>query len=461
MERAEQRQRPRGLAGVRILVVDPIGQALDWCLKCQLAGHNIRWFIRPHDGEPSPIGDGMVRKVDEWQSHAERWADLVVVTDNTTYLRELDALRTRGVPVFAASQPLAELELNRQRGQDFLAECGIDVLPAQEFRDYDKAIAYVKRTGRRLVSKPNAEDDKSLSYLAKNPADMVFMLERWKAIGKLKDSFLLQDFVPGTEVAVGGWITPRGFLDPVLENFEHKKLMSGDKGPNTGEMGTVARYSSFERSSLAQKLLKPLEERLAAMGAATYVDVAAIVDEDGTPWPLEFTCRFGWPTFNLQTSMHRGDPAEWMAVACVGGDALQVDPRICTGVLMAIPHFPYSKGLRKDVVGFPLYSLDEVEDLLPKSAHGFHPCEVMLGRAPVMEGDKVVERETLVSAGDYIGIATGLDDTVLESRKRAYKVLESIEMPSSPFYRDDIGLRLEKQLPLLKTHGFCKGWTYE
>lgn len=438
---------------MKVLVIDAGGMALDFCLRAEAAGHSVRWYLkRLKNGDESKIGNGFFAKVDDWRKHVD-WADLIFLTDNTYYLDELDAIRAKGKPVFGPTKAGAELELDRELGQKAFADAGIETLPFQEFSSYDKAEAFVRKEGKRFVSKPSGDADKALSYLSKNPADMVMMLRRWKALGKGKPPFILQEFKEGVEVAVGGWIGPSGWSRWWCENFEHKKLMSGDMGPNTGEMGTLAKYT--KQSAVAKELLIPLEQHLVELGVTGYVDVAAICDDEGQLWPLEFTVRPGWPTFNLQMSMHEGDPCEWMLALCEGRDTLKASEAHCAGILMAIPDFPYSRQTKREVAGFPIYGLDDID------LSNVHFAEVMREVAPAMQDDKIVEIEMPVSAGDYILIATGLGDSVSESCETSYATLDALSMPYSPFWRIDIGQRLKKQLPELQALGLCKSWRFK
>jgi phosphoribosylamine--glycine ligase len=166
---------------------------------------------------------------------------------------------------------------------------GIPVPDYREFSNFDQAIAYVKKEDRPFVSKPSGDADKALSYVAKSPADLVYMLERWKKSSKLKPPFILQEKIDGIEMAVGGWLGPHGFNKGWLENFEFKKLCNGDLGCATGEQGTVLRYVA--KSKLAKQVLAPFADTLVDAGYTGYVDVNCIIDESGQPWPLEFTMR--------------------------------------------------------------------------------------------------------------------------------------------------------------------------
>ena len=431
---------------MKILVVDPAASSLDWTMLCQKEGHKVKWYVGP-DEKVALVGKGIVERVSdprEWY----RWADLIVFTDNTRWIREAEFWRAFGVPVIAPSLAAADWELKRAVGMNVFKRAGIKVAESKPFTSYDPAIAYVKREMRRFVSKPDADENKALSYCAKSPADMVYMLERWKRNKTLKGDFILQEFTPGIEMAVGGWFGPGGFNRGWCENWEFKKLMNDDLGVATGEQGTVIRHTV--KSKLADEVLKPLEEQLEKLDYVGYIDVNCIIGDDGTPWPLEFTMRPGWPLFNIQQAAHKGDHAEWLVQLFEGKDARNFEMETCLlGVVMSIPDYPYSHLTRKEVNGVPLYGLT------PELADQVHPCEMMQGEAPHEENGKLVTKPCLTAAGDYVLVATGTGETVSEAQKGAYQVLKKLSMPNSPMYRTDIGERLKKQLPKLQAMGYA------
>lgn len=435
---------------MRILVLDERGAAIDFALRCIDDGHDVRVFIR-QTPKTDKIGRGLVTLVPEWQP-SMKWADLVFLSDNTRYLKDLDKWRAEGKCIVGPSAAAAEWELNRTLGMDLFRKHKIEVAPYKEFTNYDAAIAYVRKEGRAFVSKPcGDEPDKSLSYVAKSPADLIFMLERWKKAQRHKGAFILQEKIDGIEMAVGGWFGPGGFNQGWLENWECKKLFPGDLGPSTGEMGTVTRV--VRKSKLADLVLKPFEDDLEALGYVGFVDVNCIITEDGTPYPLEFTMRPGWPTFNIQQALIEGDHAEWLLDLCEGRDAKNwVMDKVAVGVVVALPDFPYSHVTRKEVTGIPLY--------IRGSTRNVHPCEIMAGEAPHDVDDAVVQAPCWVTAGDYVYVASGLGDTVSAARRAAYRVIDRVAMPASPFWRRDIGLRLGKELDKLQALGFAAGMEF-
>ena len=439
---------------MKVLVIDPYGYALDFSLRAQANDHKIKHFTKKTP-KTDHIGKGLVELINEWQPWF-RWADLIFCADNTKYFRDLKyAKGTHDVPIIYAGEDGAQWELDRKLGQSIFKKHGIPTIPGREFNDYDQAIQHVKKSDERFVSKPNGDEgDKSLSYVSKSPSDMVYMLERWKRLGKLKSSFILQQFVPGTEMAVGGWFGPGGFNEGWCENFEFKKLMNGDIGPATGEMGTVLRY--VKTSKLARKVLAPMERELAKINYVGYVDVNCIIDEKGTPWPLEWTVRPGWPTFNIQQPLHEGDCVEWLMNLAKGMDSRNmIYDKIAVGIVIAIPDYPYSHLTRKEVVGVPIYGLSQ--GLLKH----FHPCEMMLGEnIPNVSGGDLVRTPMLVTAGDYVGVMTATASTVKDAALTAQRRIEKLTIPNSLLHRTDIGRRLAKQLPSIQKHGFAERMIY-
>ena len=434
---------------MKVLVIDADKVGLPISMAAKKAGHQVRLW-QP----PSPIGNGLVEKVAAWKP-SMGWADLILTTDNSKPIKDLEPYFKAGYPIFGCNEEAGKWELDREVGQQILEECDIETLPYEIFTSYDKAIEYVKKTNECYVSKPwGGNPDKSLSYVSKSPADMVFKLERWKKENKLKGKFLLQKAVEGgVEMAVGGWFGPGGWASPINENWEEKRLMNDGKGPNTGEMGTVMRYVA--RSKLFKEVLEPVTEKLAATGYVGYVDMNCIVDGKGKPWPLEFTMRFGWPHFNLCMTLHEGDPVEWMLDLWKGKDTLEWKKEVCVGVVMAHGDFPWDKLPPEATTGFPL------EGMKMRDLPNLRLTSAMWGKAPTMVGGKVKEQDTYLTAGSYVLVTTGLGGSVEDARKAAYEVADRIVWPHDRIYRTDIGCRLEEMLPSLQKYGYATGMKYE
>ena len=438
---------------MKLLVLDTGKVGLDLALRAQAAGHSVRLWVPDYlgSGDRRKMGDNLISKPRDWRPSME-WADMVLPTDNAFYVKELERYFERGYPIFGCNRAAGELELDRDKGQQVLRRFGIKILDYERFDSYEKARARVLETGKTYVSKPIGEADKALSYVSKSPADMVFKLDRWKRANVLKEGFILQEACEGTEIGIGGWFGPSGWGKWKCENWEEKRLMNDGLGINTGEQGTTLRY--VKNSTLFEEVLAPVTDYLWSIDYVGYVDMNCMVAKDGTPYPLEFTMRFGWPLIMIQGALHQGDPINWMWDLMKGRDTLRVSEDVAVGVVLSHGDYPYSWYVPKENHGYPLTGISI------RNEDQIHLVEVALEKAPVMAGKRVVEEETLVTAGNYILVVTGVGASVSKAREKCYETLWGIDLPSNRMFRTDIGLRLEEELKELQKHGYASGMKF-
>lgn len=434
---------------MKVLVIDVYGVAVDFCLRCQWAGHDVRHYLAP--GKRPNIGRGLTHRVSDWRQHM-KWADLILCTASAKYGWELEDYYDEGYPIFGANQDCAKLELDRVVGMELLEQHGVDVVPYQRFDRYADAIDHVRKTCGNFVCKPIGDADRALSYVSKGPDDMVSQLNRALKKGEAKQPFILQERISGIEMAVAGWFGKNGWVGPWEENFEHKKLFNGELGMNTGEMGTAMKYT--DESPLADYLLKPLTNVLHALKFCGNVDVSVMIDENGQPWPLEFTMRLGWPAFYLNSHLHKGDPCQWMRDLLDGKDSLKVSYDHCIGVCVVGPTFPHCHVTHDETDGIPIYGVHQ------GNIKNIHLVEVMAGKEEVYEDDTWQELELFLSAGEWLLTVCGTGSSIVAAKKEAYKTIGDLKIPNSAAWRTDIGDRLEKQLKELKKLGYAKSWEY-
>jgi phosphoribosylamine--glycine ligase len=419
---------------MKVLIIDmEDGAGVDLALRGESAGHDVRYFTKSEWN-----GKGLVERVDEWEPSME-WAELIVLTGNALYTAALEPYFDEGYPIFGANRQAAELELDRAAGQRALEEAGIQVLPYETFESLDKAIDFIAKTKKAYAIKPwGGEGDKSMTFVARDADEALFMLRRWKSEEKV-GALMLQEKVDGIEMGIAGWFGPHGWSALKEESFEHKKFMNDDLGCNTGEMGTVIRH--VRRSVLFDEVLEPLTELLHRLKYVGDCNVNCMVNGDGA-WPFEFTMRLGWPDFNIRQAVLRGDPIGWMAALVEGYDSFHTSSEIAVGVVLAHGDFPGEKEPRRKWVGYPVNGM-RVADM-----SNFHPQQIMSAG-----GDTV-------SAGCYLAVVTGVGDTVSAAASAAYEIAWRVEMPSNLMFRTDIGKRLKADLPKLHKLGYAAGMDY-
>ena len=437
-----------------IVNMDSVGEGLPLAIRAARAGHQVKiWYAK--ENHPT-TGDGFkgVERIKNWLTEA-KWADLIVPTGNHEFMPKFHQLRKAGMKIFGPSVGSAALEIDRAKGMQAFERAGIKVPPSEEFTSLGEAQVHVRKTGGRFVFKTlGDEEDKSLSYVGKSAADLIARLERWQKLGmNPKGPVMLQEVVDGVEVGVSRWMGTQGWVGPPNENFEFKKLLSGNCGPNCGESGTVMKYCAGE-SKLFDEVLAPLEEQLRALGHLGDVDVNCIVTPEGEALPLEFTTRLGWPAANIMWGCHKGDPVQWMLDACNGKDSLDVLYKHACGIVVAQPDYPYSTLTKAEVEGIPIYGVTRTNEKY------LSPQAVKIAPQPTMQGEEVVEKPTWTTTGDYLVVVSGQGRTVRQACTRAYDTLKELHVPNM-IYRDDIGEKLEDEIPRLEDSGFATDWSYE
>jgi phosphoribosylamine--glycine ligase len=234
------------------------------------------------------------------------------------------------------------------------------------------------------------------------------------------------DFVDGVEMGVGAYFNGERFLRPSCLDWEHKRFFPGDLGELTGEMGTVVTYD--RTATFHAQTLGRLEMLLREARYCGYVNLNTIVNEHGI-WPLEFTCRFGYPGYAIL------DPLQDIAWSDLFGsmldrsrDAFDTKPGFAVGIVMTTPPFPYSRPEVDEPVGLPvLFDEHLTEDDL-KHIH---------------YGEVGLLQDQLVTSGanGWTMVVTGVGPTVRDAQQRANALAARVFI-SRVRYRRDIGDRL-------------------
>lgn len=424
------------------------GVGLDLAMRAQDAGHEVRyWMSKEH-----PAGEAIVDKPKDWKESAE-WADLIMPTGNCEYPEGFDDYFTQGYPIFGTNPKAAELELLRGEGQAVLEYYGIDILPYQVVDTPKEAIDVLLEAGKPFALKPHGGTvDKSMTAIPHDVEEAIFIIEKWQDEGLWEGQLMMQERVDGIEMGISGFFGPGGWCKHFEESFEHKKFMNDDYGGNTGEMGTVIRHVT--ESKLFDKLLEPLTDYLHLVHFVGDCSVNCIIDEEGNPWPLEFTMRLGWPDFCIRQEVLKVDPIEWMIDLIYGRDSFEVSNDIVVGVVMAHGDFPRCEMDPKDWSGFPISGITD------KNREHLHFQQAMRGKAPRVVDGKVKYINEMLTAGAYPLVVTGKGKTVEAARDVAYGVVDQIRWPSNVMVRTDIGKRLMEQLPLLHKMGYAVGMKY-
>jgi phosphoribosylamine--glycine ligase len=377
----------------------------------------------------------MLRFTDDWQRELD-WVrgsgtDGAILFETASLGQTQDDLRRDGFNVIGGSALGDRLENDRAYGQSVLRDVGMHTARTHEFTSFADAIAFVERSQGRYVFKMNGSEWASTrSYIGMigNGADMLAFLRSTELTWPKDEtvSFILMEYLSGVEVGLGAFFDGEKFLSPVNLDWEHKRFFPGDIGELTGEMGTVVTYRGAER--MFEQSLSRVAPLLKESSYCGYINLNTIVNEDGI-WPLEFTCRFGYPGFPILDSLHQcGWDEIFRSLIHRDGKSFPTFDGYSVGVVITVPPFPYSHGYETIGKGRPICFDGNLDSDDHDALH--------YGEVDVRNGQ-------LVTAGliGYIMVATGVADSIEEARAIAYRRVEKVVIPNAR-YRNDIGVRL-------------------
>jgi phosphoribosylamine--glycine ligase len=420
----------------------------DMYLRLGAAGHEVRVYSR--DVAEHGVMERMLTLVDDWRAQLE-WirqagADGVVIFETADDGRLQEQLRREGLAVIGGSALGDRLENDRELGQRVLAEAGLNPIPTHTFRDFEEAIAFIEAHPARYVFKLNGSETSSWrNYVGTAPdgRDVIALLRgqraRLRAVDVHDASFVLMEHIAGVETGIGAYFNGREFLRPACLDWEHKRFFPGDLGELTGEMGTVVTYQGSDR--LFDLTLRRLTPRLREGGYIGYINLNTIINERGI-WPLELTCRFGYPGFAILDELQSCGWAELFRTM-LDGSPPRFDPRpgYAVGVVLTVPPFPYRYGYADISRGLPIV-LDQ--QLTAAERERLHWSEV----ARDAHGQ-------LITSGSigYLAVATGSGASVRQARRAAYDLARRVYVPNLR-YRTDVGDSFARSHSRLRALGY-------
>lgn len=379
---------------------------------------------------------GIVERVDDWEAELawvrEAGPDGIILFENVAYERGAlqDDLRARGLNVIGGSAYGDRLEKDRAYAQTVLAGIGLDIAGVWEFEAAEPALAFVAARPERYVLKFSGDGFGAAdNYIGRmrDGRDVAAMIKaKLKAREGKATRFILMERLDGVEIGVGAYFNGQDFLEPACLDWEHKHFFPGDLGELTGEMGTVVTYErtkTFFDRTLGK--MAPLLRQNRYLG---YINLNTIVNEAGI-WPLEFTCRFGYPGFAILDPLQETSWGELFRGMAQGGTkSVATRPGFAVGIVMTTRPFPFIRTYVPEPIGLPvLFEGDLTED----------------DRANIHYGEVGLADGELVTAG-YHGwtlVVTGTGPTVPEAQRAAYRRADRVVIPNVR-YRRDIGDKL-------------------
>ena len=364
----------------------------------------------------------------------EQQVDLVFVApDDPLAAGMVDFLEAAGIPCFGPNAAAAQIEASKVFSKDLMKKYGIPTAGYEVFSDPAAALEYIKAQGKYpAVIKADGlalgkgvviaqDEEEAKAALHSIMEDKIF--------GESGAHVVVEEFLTGPEVSVLAFTDGKAMC-PMVSSMDHKRAYDGDKGPNTGGMGTISPNPFYTQEVAQQCMERIFLPTMAAMNAEGRpfkgcLYFGLMLTHDG-PKVIEYNSRFGDPETQVVLPRLQTDFAqivEAVAQERLSELSIQWSEQASACVVMASGGYPgsYPKGIE---------------------IHGLDANGQAEGVTVYHAGTKLEDGKFLTNGGRVLGV-TALGDTLEAALNKAYAAVENITFEGA-MYRKDIGRTHQK-----------------
>ncbi|HTO99199.1 MAG TPA: phosphoribosylamine--glycine ligase [Myxococcales bacterium] len=340
--------------------------------------------------------------------------DLVVVGPEAPLAEGLaDLMAQRGVPCFGPLQAAARIESSKAFAKEVMLAAGVPTPQAAVFEEAAAAREHARAAGPCVVKLDGLAAGKGVIVADDGAQAAAAVDELWKPGSRL----LIEERLEGKEVSIIGLCDGQAVV-PLPPARDHKRLLDGDRGPNTGGMGAVCPPADATEELVdrtVREILLPTARELARRGTpfvgALY---AGLMLTAQGPRVLEFNCRLGDPEAQAILLRLRSDPLPLFFAAAEGRLAGQKpvwDSRTAVAVVLAAHGYPQAPRAMDEIHGLAALAGEEGDDLW------------------VLHAGTRLRAGKLVTGGGRVLTVAALGSGPAQARARAYGAATRISFP--------------------------------
>lgn len=417
---------------MRILVIGSGGRehALGWKLKQSPKVGKI--YFAPGNGGTSSLGENIPLNITNNKEVVKfvkknKIKFVLVAPDDPLAHGLVDDLMKVNIKTFGPTKKAAEIEWSKAFAKNLMEEEKIPTASYKTFKDYKKASKYVNLKKFPLVIKASGLALGKGAVICKTKKEAQTVLKKMmleKIFGLAGNTVVIEEYLLGYEVSFHAFCDGKtALVFPVSK--DHKPIFEGNRGPNTGGMGTIAPVpwvSNKLIEEVKQKIILPVlkgfKKRGRTFKGCLYPGI--IITKDG-PKVLEFNARFGDPETQTYMRLLKTDLFD-ILTACVNGTLSKMKiewiKKSSCCIILASKGYPgnYTKG--KIIRG--ISQAEQVKDVVV-----FH------------SGTKKQEKKLVTNGGRVLGVSA-IGENLDQALQKAYRAVKIIHFDGMQ-YRKDIG----------------------
>jgi phosphoribosylamine--glycine ligase len=426
---------------MKVLVIGGGGRehALAW--KLAQSPRVQRVYVAPGNGgtaaEPELVNVDLsdLRALADF-AQAEKIGLTVVGPEAPLAAGVVDLFRERALRIFGPTRAAAQLESSKAFAKDFMRRHRIPTADHAVFADAAEAHAFVGAQGVPIVIKADglaAGKGVVVAMTLQQAHEAIDWMLVDNRLGVAHNAggarVVIEQFLEGEEASFIVLCDGRNVL-PLATSQDHKRLLDGDAGPNTGGMGAYSPapvVTPNVHARVMHEIILPTVAGMAKDGMpfTGFLYAGLMIDAQGQPRTVEFNARLGDPETQPILMRLKSDLLDVLLHATEGTldqAQLQWDRRVALGVVVAAAGYPMDPRRGDAITGLP----EAAEDL-----RVFHAGTALLGGR-------------LVTSGGRVLCVTALGEKVKTAQQRAYDALKGIRIDGAQ-YRSDIGHRAVKR----------------
>jgi phosphoribosylamine--glycine ligase len=354
--------------------------------------------------------------------------DLTVVGPEDPLTRGIvDLFESKGLLIFGANKKAAEIEGSKAFAKEMMRKYHIPTAFYEIFDNRNEAVKYIRNQGAPIVVKADGLAAGKGVIVCKTVEEAIHSVDQImveKIFGNAGNRVVVEEYLVGEEASYIAFTDGKTIL-PMASSQDHKPILDGDQGPNTGGMGAYSPapvVTGEVHEKIIEKILRPVIYGMGEEGRR-YKGVlyAGLMIHEGHPKVLEFNARFGDPETQPVLMRMKGDIVPILQ-ACMNGTLsrhkIEWDncPSVC--VVMASKGYPgdYEKG---------------------KVIEGLKEVSRMEGVFVFHAGTTLQDGRVMTNGGRVLGV-TGLGEDIPRAIERAYQAVKKVSW-DGVYYRTDIG----------------------
>jgi phosphoribosylamine--glycine ligase len=344
----------------------------------------------------------------------------------------VDVFRSHGLRIFGPTQAAAQLESSKAFSKAFMQRHGIPTARHETFHDAAAAHAYVEAQGVPIVIKADglaAGKGVVVATGLRAAHDAIDSMFDGRSLGVQHNAggarVVIEEYLDGEEASFIVMVDGEHVV-ALATSQDHKRLLDGDEGPNTGGMGAYSPAPVITpnlHARVMQEIITPTVAGMRSDGIpfSGFLYAGLMIDAQGNPRTLEFNTRLGDPEAQPILMRLKGDFFDVLMHATEGTldqVELQWDRSVALGVVMAAGGYPEAPRKGAVISGLPAAA----DDLMV-----FHAGTELHDGTPRVNGGRVL-------------CVTALGVTIKAAQQRAYDGASAIAFDGAQ-YRRDIGYR--------------------